>query len=41
MRPDCAERYSKLIIKPEKQMCAGAKNADTCASDSGGPLLAR
>ena len=41
LRSDCSEVYKKVLIKPEKQMCAGAKNVDSCGGDSGGPLLVR
>ena len=38
---NCTEVYAraKVTINSAKQMCAGAKDRDSCSGDSGGPLV--
>ena len=33
--------HSGILVKPDKQLCAGMRHADSCSGDSGGPLLVR
>ena len=37
---ECVDLYAKFKVKlnSAKQMCAGAKDRDSCSGDSGGPL---
>ena len=39
--PNCTKTLWFLTVKPEHQICAGEKGADSCGGDSGGPLVAR
>ena len=38
---NCSEIFRRITIKPEHQICAGQRDADSCMGDSGGPLVAR
>ena len=38
---NCSEIFRTITIKPEHQICAGQRDADSCNGDSGGPLVAR
>ena len=38
---NCTKTFRFLTVKPEHQICAGEKGADSCGGDSGGPLVAR